>query len=209
MHECVYVELGITAELASKKSCCKSVGRRFASLGLFAMITNLEHRWYALYVRPRHEKTVSSQLQARQQETFLPLYSTKNRWADRWKTVMLPLFPGYVFCRFDLASRATVLAASGIVDLVRLGGEPAAIDESAIEAIRSIVNSGALVEPYPDLARGDRVVIRGGPFNGLSGTLMEVRNSLRLVVSIDLLCRSVLVEIDRDWVIPFSQSKIA
>lgn len=167
------------------------------------------NRWYALYVRPRHEKTVCSQLEAKEQETFLPLYRTRNKWADRWKTVSLPLFPGYVFCRFDIAYRSSVLAASGIVDVVRLGCEPAPVDTAEIDAIRLIVNSAAFAEPYPHLVKGDRVMMRGGPFNGLSGTLMEARNSLRLVVSVELLCRSVLVEIDRDWVVPLPISKLA
>jgi transcription antitermination factor NusG len=173
------------------------------------MDTKHENRWYALYVRPRHEKTVCSQLEAKQQESFLPLYRTRNRWADRWKTVSLPLFPGYVFSWFDFAYRSSTLATSGVIDVVRLGSEPAPVATAQIEAIRLIVNSAAFAEPYPHLVRGDRVMMRGGPFNGLSGTLMVVRNSLRLVVSVELLGRSVLVEIDRDWVVPFPLSKLA
>jgi transcription antitermination factor NusG len=168
-----------------------------------------ENRWYALYVRPRHEKTVCSQLEAKQQESFLPLCRVRNRWADRWKTVCLPLFPGYVFSRFDVAYRSSILATSGVIDVVRLGSEPAPVDTAQIEAIRLIVNSAAFAEPYPHLVRGDCVMMRGGPFNGLSGTLMVVRNRLRLVVSVELLGRSVLVEIDRDWVVPFPLSKLA
>ena len=166
-------------------------------------------RWFALYVRPRHEKAVSSQLEGRQQETFLPLYRTRNKWADRWKTVSLPLFPGYVFCRFDMAYRSSILGVPGIVDVVRLGSEPAPIDPEELEAIRLVVNSGAYAEPYPHLVRGQRVLMRGGPFSGLTGTLTEVRNSLRLVLCVELLCRSVLVEIDRDWVVPFPLEKPA
>lgn len=167
------------------------------------------NQWYALYVRPRHEKAVCSQLEAKRQEAFLPLYRSRNKWADRWKTVSLPLFPGYVFCRFDIAHRSSIMAASGIVDIVRVGSEPAAVEAAQIDAIRLIVNSANFVEPFPHLVKGDRVVMQGGPFSGLSGTLMEVRNSLRLVVSVELLCRSVLVEIDRDWVAPLPLSKLA
>jgi transcription antitermination factor NusG len=172
-------------------------------------INHSRDRWYALYVRPRHEKSVCLQLEAKEKETFLPLYRTRNRWADRWKTISVPLFPGYVFCRLDIACRSSVLNAPGIIDVVRLGCEPAPVDTGQIEAIRLIVNSAAFAEPYPHLVRGDRVIMQGGPFSGLTGTLMEVRNSLRLVVSVELLCRSVLVEIDRDWVAPMPQSKLA
>jgi transcription antitermination factor NusG len=158
--------------------------------------------WYALHVRSRHEKTVHAQLQAKQQDVFLPLYSVQNKWADRWKTVCLPLFPGYVFCRFDVADRSSVLATSGVIDIVRAGSEPAAIEDSEIEAVQLIVNSRVPAEPYADLATGQRVMMTGGPLNGLTGTLASIRNTVRLVVSIELLCRSVLVEIDREWVIP-------
>ena len=84
-------------------------------------------RWYALHVRSRHEKSVHAQLQGKEQDAFLPTYLVKNKWADRWKTVSLPLFPGYVFCRFDIAARYSVLETSGVIDVVRVGAEPAAI----------------------------------------------------------------------------------
>ena len=163
--------------------------------------------WYALHVKSRHEKTVHAQLQAKQQDAFLPLYSIKSKWADRWKTVCLPLFPGYVFCRFDLAARYSVLATSGVIDVVRVGSEPAAIESSEIEAVQMIVNSRVPAEPYADLAKGQRVMMTGGPLNGLTGTLTSIRNTVRLVVSIELLCRSVLVEIDREWVMPCEMAK--
>lgn len=159
-------------------------------------------RWYALHVRSRHEKIVHAQLVARQQEVFLPLYSTTNKWTDRWKTVSLPLFPGYVFCRFDVAARFSILATSGVVDVVKVGPEPAPIQNSEIEALQLIVNSHSAAEPYPQLVTGQSVILTDGPLTGLIGTLASIRNSVRLVVSVELLCRSVLVEIDRDWAAP-------
>jgi len=159
-------------------------------------------RWYALWVRSRHEHTVAAQLTARQHEVFLPVYSARHKWADRWKTVSLPLFPGYVFSRFDVAKRSSVLSASGVIDIVRIGAEPAEIDPSEIEAVQTVVKSSLFTEPYPHLSQGQRVTVRGGPLSGVHGTLIEVRNSLRLLVSVELLNRSVSVEVDRDWVIP-------
>ena len=173
------------------------------------MATKHGYRWYGFYVRPRHEKTVCSQFEAKQQEAFLPLYRTRSRWADRWKTLSLPLFPGYVFCGFDPVSRSSVLSTSGAIDVVRLGYKPAPVETAEFEAVRLIVNSAAALEPYPHLVRGNPVVMRGGPFNGLTGTLIEIRNSLRLVVCVELLCRSVLVKIDRDWATPLPLSKSA
>ena len=159
-------------------------------------------RWYALHVRSRHEKTVHAQLHAKQQEVFLPLCTVRSRWADRPKTLSLPLFPGYVFCRFDPAARYAVLATSGVIDVVRSGPELAAIENSEIEAIQLIVNARIPAEPYAELAKGRRVKMTGGPLSGITGTLASIRSSVRLVVSVELLCRSVLVEIDREWLIP-------
>jgi transcription antitermination factor NusG len=159
-------------------------------------------RWYALHVRSRHEKTVHSQLEAKQQDVFLPLYSARNKWGDRWRSVSLPLFPGYIFCRFDPADRYSVLATSGVIDIVRVGSEPAPIETQEIEAVQLIVSSTVKAEPYPTLVQGQKVILTDGPLTGLTGTLTQIRNTCRLVVSIELLCRSVSVEIDRDWVMP-------
>lgn len=158
--------------------------------------------WFALHVRSRHEKTVHSQLEAKQQDVFLPLYTARNKWGDRWRSVSLPLFPGYIFCRFDPADRYSVLATSGVIDIVRVGSEPAPIATGEIEAIQLIVSSAVLAEPYPTLITGQKVVLTDGPLTGLTGTLTQIRNTFRLVVSVELLGRSVSVEIDRDWVVP-------
>jgi transcription antitermination factor NusG len=157
--------------------------------------------WYALHVRSQHEKSVFAQLDAKRHEAFLPLYNARHRWADRWKTVSLPLFPGYVFCRFDVAHRSSVLTTSGIIDLVRAGSEPAPIENSEIEAVRAVVASKLTAEPYDNLVAGQSVKLISGPLTGLSGTLMEIRSNFRLVVSVHMLNRSVSVHIDRDWVV--------
>jgi transcription antitermination factor NusG len=159
-------------------------------------------RWYALYVRSRHEKSVHAQLDAKSEDAFLPLYCGKHKWADRWKKVSLPLFPGYVFCRFDANRRSSVLATSGVIDVVRIGSQPAAIDACEVEAIRRVVKSSLPTEPHAGLIKGAPVMMSDGPLKGMSGTLMEVRKGLRLVISIELLRRSVLIEIDQDWVFP-------
>ena len=158
-------------------------------------------QWHALFVRSRHEKSVHAQLEAKSEDVFLPLYRRKHRWADRWKLVELPLFPGYVFCRFESNRRSSVLATSGVIDVVRFGAQPATIDESEIEAIQRVVESPLLAEPYADLVKGEKVMMCDGPLKGMTGTLMEVRKGLRLVISVELLRRSVLIEIDRDWVV--------
>jgi transcription antitermination factor NusG len=159
-------------------------------------------QWYALHVRSRHEKSVATQLESKQKNVYLPLYQAKHRWADRWKMVNLPLFPGYVFCNFDPAERSDVLTTSGVIDIVRNGNEPAAVPASEIEAVRIVASSALPLEPYPTLVTGLPVIMQTGPLHGIVGTLVEVRNACRLVVSVELLKRSVLVEIDREWAAP-------
>jgi transcription antitermination factor NusG len=166
----------------------------------------IDFNWHALHVRSRHEKSVFAQLEAKCHEVFLPVYTVRHKWADRWKTVSLPLFPGYVFCRFTPANRSSVLTTSGVIDLVRAGAEPACIDDGEIEAIQLAVNSRLGTMPYAGLAKGERVMMTGGPLGGLTGTLMGTRRNLRFVLSVELLQRSVLVEVDPDWIAPLEDS---
>lgn len=165
------------------------------------MITAQEAPWFALHVRSRHEKSVFAQLEAKSQDVFLPCYTTRSKWADRIKDVSLPLFPGYVFCRFDPGMRSKVLATSGVIDVVRAGRDPAPISPSEIEAIQRVVLTPIYTEPYSSIAVGQRVHMCAGPLTGLTGSIIEVRKQLRLVLSVELLNRSILVEIDRDWVV--------
>ena len=171
------------------------------------MVEDSYSAWHAVRVRSRHEKLVFAQLQAKQHETFLPLYAAKHKWADRWKTVSLPLFPGYLFCRFPRPGRSSVLSTPGVIDLVRTGSEPAPIADGEIEAIQKAVNSPLLTEPYAGLVNGQRVVMTEGPLKGLAGTLLETRRNLRLVLSVELLHRSVVIEIEREWIAPLEPER--
>jgi transcription antitermination factor NusG len=156
--------------------------------------------WFALRVRPRHDKTVSLTLRNNGFEECLPLYRARHKWADRFKMVDLPLFPGYVFCRFDPSSLLPILNTPGVIDIVRAGRVLLPISDCEVAGLQRLAKSGLHSEPSPYLQVGQRVRIEGGPLFGLEGLLVEIRNSLRLVLSVDLLQRSVLVEIDRDWV---------
>jgi transcription antitermination factor NusG len=167
-----------------------------------AFISTQSNNWFALQVRSRHEKCVVAQLEAKQHEVFLPVYATRHKWADRWKTVELPLFAGYVFCRFSGVSRSSVMATTGVIDVVRTGRDPAQIEDSVISAIHRVVNSPLMTEPCVGLTLGEPVVLTDGPLAGLHGKLVEIRGSARFVISVELLQRSVLVEIDRVWVSP-------
>ncbi|MEZ5403955.1 MAG: UpxY family transcription antiterminator [Bryobacteraceae bacterium] len=159
--------------------------------------------WFALRVRSRHEKMAGSLLESRGYEPFVPLYRSRRKWSDRIQAVDLPLFPGYVFCRFNPATKGAVLATPGVVDIVGFGRGCAEVDEEEIDALRKVCDNELECEPCEDhpLA-GETVRIDDGPLAGLEGKVVEVKRSLRLVLSVTLLQRSVLVEIDRAWVTP-------
>jgi transcription antitermination factor NusG len=158
--------------------------------------------WYALRIKSRHEKIVASALFGKGYEVFLPLYRDRRRWSDRMKELELPLFPGYLFCRFDVMKRLPILTTPGIVQLVGVGKTPLPVDDAEITAIQSIVISRLNAQPWPYLQVGQRVRIEQGPLTGLEGILIALKKTHRLVVSVTLLQRSVAVEVDHDWARP-------
>lgn len=158
--------------------------------------------WYAVRVKSRFERAVQASLSGKDYEVFLPLYTSRRRWSDRTKVLELPLFAGYLFCRFDARARLPILTSAGVVGIVGFGGIPAAVDASEIEAIRMAVRSGRPLEPWPYLKTGEWAYVAEGPLAGIEGIVAQERGSFRIVLSVTLLQRSVTVEIDRESVRP-------
>ncbi len=161
--------------------------------------------WFALRVRANCEKLTGELLRKKGYEEFSPLYRLRRQWSDRVKVVEMPLFSGYVFCRFDVHRRLPILTTPGVVTIVNFGGIPAEIDEAEISAIQTILVSGRLTLPWPYLKVGQRVRVTSGPLRGVEGLLTQMKDELRMVVSVTLLQRSVSVEIDREDVEPILQ----
>lgn len=160
------------------------------------------HPWFAVRVRSNCERITAIHLRDRGYEEFAPCYQTDRQWSDRKKSIDKFLFPGYVFSRFDVEHRLPVITAPGVVGLVSFGKIPCPIPDQEIENIRSMIQSGLPVTPWPFLELGQRVVIERGPLAGVEGILEQVKGRFRLVVAISLLQRSVSTEIDRDCVRP-------
>jgi transcription antitermination factor NusG len=152
--------------------------------------------WYAAYTCAQHEKRVAAELGMREVEHFLPLYSSVRRWKDRRVTLDLPLFPGYVFVRLALRDRLRVVQIPSVVRLVGFGGLPTALPDEEMEILRKGLCQGLRAEPHPFLIIGRRVRITAGPFAGLEGVLKRKKSSLRVVVSMELIQRSVAVDVD-------------
>jgi transcription antitermination factor NusG len=158
--------------------------------------------WYAVYTNVRHEKRVKDYLGGRMVDCYLPSYRTVRRWQDRRKEVELPLFPGYLFVRIAYRLRVQVLTAPGVVHIVTFDGKPAPVREEEIEALRQALSSNTQCEPHPYLKVGRRVRVRSGPLSGLEGMLVRRKEGFRLVLSIELIMRSVATEVDEADVEP-------
>jgi transcription termination/antitermination protein NusG len=158
--------------------------------------TSTQIRWYATHVCSRHEKQVLSQLQERKISCFLPVYRSIRRWKDRRKELELVLFPGYVFVHMDLKDRLRVLQLPSVVRFVSFNGQPAPLQDTEIEVLSKGLASGIRAEPHPYLKVGQRVHVRSGPLAGANGILVRRKDKFRVVLSIDLIMRSVAVEVD-------------
>ena len=158
--------------------------------------------WFALRLRSNYEHVTASHLRERGYEQFAPFYKVERRWSDRTKQVDQFLFPGYIFCRFNPKDRLPILTVPGVVDIVGFGKSPEHIPDAEIERVRRMVESDLLVTPYPYIQVGQAVLIERGPLTGIEGILVDVKGRARLVVSVNLLQRSVSAEIDRQSIRP-------
>lgn len=151
--------------------------------------------WFAIQVMPQHECKVSTLLRFKGQEQFLPMVSTRRRWSDRVKVVDSPLFPGYVFCRTKRSCFGTVLSTPGVHRIVSFCGQPQPIADHEIDFLHQVLKSGRDVTPVPYLSLGQKVKVINGPLFGLSGIVNRLKNRDRLIISVDMLMRSVAVEV--------------
>ena len=167
-----------------------------------------EPHWYAACTCANHEKRVAEQLERRSVECFLPLYESVRRWKDRHVRLALPLFPGYVFVWMTLRNRLQVLQIPGVARLVAFNGHPTPVPVEDIEAIRACLSGSHAVEPHRYLQCGQRVRVLSGPLAGLTGIVVRQKNGTRFVISLELLKRSVAVEINVSDFDPLATTKI-
>lgn len=168
------------------------VPNRFAP----AELSPLQPCWYAVAVGPRHEKAVRIHLEMREVTSFLPVYRSVRRWKDRRQELDMVLFPGYVFVHLDLRHRLRVLEAPGVLRFVTFQGHPAAVPNAEIQSLELGLAQGSRTEPHPYLRRGRRVRVVRGALAGAEGILVRRKQRYRLVLSIDLILRSVMLDVD-------------
>lgn len=161
------------------------------------IVDGTDKHWFAVRTRSRHEKKVATEIAAKGICSFLPLITRKHRWSDRVKEVELPLFSSYVFVRTDSSpeSKVSVLRTFGAVGFVGNNGRGTPIPDEQIESVRSIVEQGVPFTLYPFLSVNQRVRIRGGSLDGVEGVLLAKNSDKSLIVSIDLIQRSVAIRV--------------
>ena len=154
-------------------------------------------QWYAVQTKSRFEKSVNAALQAKGVETFLPLVREIHQWKDRKKVVDVPLFCGYVIARLvDCPEeRIRVAQTHGVARILSDGNAITPIAQAEIEAVKQLITAREHI-PYPYLREGVRVRVQRGPLAGLEGFLVRIKNSSRLVISMNLIAQSVAAEID-------------
>ena len=155
---------------------------------------------FALRVKARGEQSTTDALTKKGFSAFLPVYEATVRWSDRKKRRELPLFPGYVFCRFDPLVRLPILTTPGVLAVVGFGRTPIAVEEDEIAAVRAVIASGLPARPWPFVHPGEAVYIHEGPLRGVTGTVSKIDDKQQFVVSVSLLRRSVSVAVDPNWV---------
>jgi len=163
---------------------------------------NAQYPWYVLRVKAGREQSTAFLLKQKGLTGFLPLYTSSRRWSDRTKLLEVPLFPGYVFCRFDVQNRLPILRTPGVLQIIGMGGVPEPVDETEIAGVQCVVRSGLLMQPWPFLKIGERVSFQDGPLRNVEGVLTEIKGQSNLIVSITLLQRSVAVRVERAAIRP-------
>jgi len=162
-----------------------------------------EHRsWYLAYTCSNHEKRVAAQFIRRLIEHLLPLYELRRRWKDRELSLQCPLFPSYIFVRIATRDRMQVLQTAGVVRLVGFGGSPTPINDEEITVLRRALVDTRRVAPHPYLTVGRRVRVTSGPLVGYEGVLVSRKSRLRVVISIAVIERSIVVDTDSSCIEP-------
>ncbi len=158
--------------------------------------------WFAVHVRSKYEQKVLDALQQKGYECLLPVYREQRKWSDRTKVVELPIFPGYVFSRFDVGVRLPILTTPGVIGVAGVGKVPQPIDPQEIGHIQRVSASGQPAQPWPFLKMGQRVQITAGPLAGVEGLLVQKRGESRVVLSVSLLEKSMSVQVESDAIRP-------
>jgi transcription antitermination factor NusG len=168
-------------------------------------VANEGERWYALHVRPRFEGIAVLKLEGKGYPAYLPPYRLRPRRSYSARDIEIPLFPGYIFCKFDYAARGRILLIPGVISVASFAGDRIAVPEGEILAVKRIVESKLDYSPLRYVDAGRLVRVAAGPLLGLEGFALETTGNCRVIRSVNLLRRSVAVTVDRRCITPIEQ----
>jgi transcription antitermination factor NusG len=152
-------------------------------------------QWFAIQVRPRAEKFVAQSLRSKGYHEFVPTYRPAGR-----RAAEVPLIPNYVFCRLNAEVRYPIVSTPGVVRIVSAGGNPLPIEWQEIASLKTIAEASISARPASLIMPGEMICVSDGPLRGVRGVLHASKSERRLIVSVTLLQRSVLVDLDRAWI---------
>jgi transcription antitermination factor NusG len=136
---------------------------------------------------------VATLLHYKSYEYFLPMRQVEDNGKKQSRNI--PLFSGYVFCRCNPDAVPLIVTTPGVLRILSFGGVPALVEDAEICAIKQVISSGNDYRPAPYLRVGQVIRVLAGPLQGLRGILKEVKNRRTAVISVDLLMRSVEIDI--------------
>lgn len=159
-----------------------------------------EKFWYALYTKPRNEFKAARNLESIGVEYYLPTIQRISQWSDRKKKITEPLLRGYIFIFSNERERIQALEQPSIVRCVSERGRPAKIPKWQIDNLKNMLLTSAEFHIKEGLIPGVKVKIKEGPFQGVIGVVQEAEIGRSIVVSIDLLNRSVIARLPKESV---------
>ncbi|HEX3154864.1 MAG TPA: transcription termination/antitermination NusG family protein [Candidatus Angelobacter sp.] len=173
--------------------------------GDFVPQTSTPKAWFVVFTAPRHEKRVDEHCRIRGIESFLPLFEKKCQWKNGVRKILyLPLFSNYIFVRVEWGRYVPVLAIPGVISIVGSTREKLPVSDSYIHFLQTGVREGK-IEPHPYLTEGATVRVRSGAMAGMEGILVRQKNSSRVVLTLEMITRSISVEVEMENIEPISR----
>lgn len=155
--------------------------------------------WFVIWTESRAEMKVEERIKALGLSAWVPTVKERRRWSDRWRDVVCPLFPGYLFARVGSVEWHRVLRTPGVLTVVKERGRPALLPDSFVTGLReAIERKGTVPEPVVervDYQPGDEVIVQEGPLKGVRGVVRERRSRRQLVIWVSEIGRGVAFSI--------------
>jgi len=161
---------------------------------------NAEKQWHVVYVQSRSEKKVAERMTKAGIMHYLPMVKTLRQWSDRKKLVQTPLINGYIFVHCSAAEFTRVRMVPGVVLFVLEDGKPARIPENQILLIQQFIENDMHPEMHADVfAAGEKVRIIFGPMSGMTGELVRIQSSKKVIIRLEAIHQVISIELPKKY----------